>query len=123
MIEMRCPDCGAFVHLHASRAGQRVACPECGARFTASPGARDDVIDVEAEVIGGEPEPPEPPPHVRPMPPWAGPEPEPGQKPRVYTWQVEQRGSGGSGCCFMGCLLLAVLIALAVQGVFSLLGD
>jgi len=123
MIEVRCPHCGAIFHIHASRTRQRLPCPDCGRHFTPdsspAPTVDGEVIDVKAEVIGGEPEPEFPPHHGRDAAPWEGME-DP-SRPRVYTWHVEQRGGGGSGCCMMGCLLLLVLVALAIQGLYSFL--
>jgi hypothetical protein len=121
MYKTRCPRCGAAFMVPPALRGRAMACPECGNRFHADTPAAGEVIDVEAEVIGAEPEvAEEPPPERGVVVESAAGRDETGRPfSRTIMWEVPGWFSG-EGCCGCGCLMMILFVLLALRGCLTL---
>lgn len=116
-----CPVCGALVT--AEDALGTTHCGACGAALRPLATTEEQVIDVQAEVVGSLPDEAQPP--LRDQP---------GAGPRVYTrvsegpWGTSRSTTvvmgrdvpGGPNCCGFGCMLfVAIMAVIFLRGCMS----
>ncbi len=117
MIEVECPQCEAILEVADSYAGQVISCPECAANVPVPVPASAQVIEVHAEKIDDDEDA-----VLYEGDPFFNPneqQPMGGDKVWGRNIHFERAGSGGSGCCAGGCLLIALLVFFTIYGVIS----
>ncbi|HDP35140.1 MAG TPA: hypothetical protein ENN29_08545 [Candidatus Hydrogenedentes bacterium] len=118
-MDLVCPQCGRKLEVEQIRIAARVQCPVCGAVFRADEGAprfhRDNIIDVNAEVVSLETEAPSSETEIVPVV-----EPAQNDAPRervvFVTRHVTATRNEGCGCGGCGCLALLFLLFLFLFG-------
>jgi len=117
VIEVPCPQCDTLIEVPEALAGQRVACPHCGAPLTLPVPASAQIIEVYAEPVGEDDD------TARyDDDPFFNPRaqgPAPGDQVWGRNVHIERVGNGGGGCCLVGCLIVALGVFFALYGVVS----
>jgi hypothetical protein len=115
-LEKICPQCGARIDVSGVLAESLTDCPVCGAPLE-SPAAGEiiDVVPVRVDRVDRPREEEFADPFFDAF--TRGRE---GQRPPVYNMEFERMWRGGPSCCSLGCILIVIIFALAIQGLISL---